>query len=187
MITGCVGNPLLALHGWEIPEYRDALLQDGISIAPRPNNTLAFVPEMEGQPACGRGGRNSGNRHNAAEGSKHIGRHGAGGHRRRSGEGAGSHPEGGLRGLAKADGHGDDGNGDEADRKSGRRGVHQHSSESGKASASPYVWEADAQELLTHVLLRYNHQQVVYLRRPVVVTWGDRLEDGSDIKKAKER
>ena len=30
-------------------------------------------------------------------------------------------------------------------------------------------------------------KQVVYLRRPVVVTWGEHLQDGSVLKHAKER
>ena len=34
----------------------------------------------------------------------------------------------------------------------------------GGGGAAPYVWEADAQELLTHLLHRYEHQQVVGLR-----------------------
>ena len=35
--------------------------------------------------------------------------------------------------------------------------------------------------------LRPVPQQVVYLRRPVVVTWGEHLQDGSVLKHAKER
>ena len=53
--------------------------------------------------------------------------------------------------------------------------------------SQPFVWEADAQELLTHILRRYEHEQVVYLRRPVVVKWGDHLQEGSPLKQAKER
>ena len=149
MIAGCVASPLLSLLGWEMPEYRHALKQQGISIAPRANNTMAFMPEMVGQPSCSHGGRHRGGRHHRHRGA-------AGGH---GGEGS------------KA--------GDEARRKL-------HATE-GDEPSGPYVWEADAQELLTHVLRQYGHEQVVYLRRPVVVNWGEHLQDGSEVKRAKER
>ncbi|GAX78830.1 hypothetical protein CEUSTIGMA_g6267.t1 [Chlamydomonas eustigma] len=49
-----------------------------------------------------------------------------------------------------------------------------------------FVWEADAQELMQHVLHQIKHEQVVYLRRPVIVDWGH-PQDGSELKHAKER
>jgi hypothetical protein len=77
------------------------------------------------------------------------------------GESGGSHA-GGMKGIRMR-------------RRGGRVGVEE-----------PFVWEADAQELMQHVLHQISHEQVVYLRRPVVVDWGH-PQDGSELKNAKER
>lgn len=175
-MMGCVSGPSLAILPWEWEEFKSALSGQGRLVEPSANNTVALMRHMKDQEPCQAISRGPGHGSRRKERTR-FGV--AGGHR---GHEAGSVVDGET--LVGSVDHMTD---HMTDHMSGERGRSLFQASGDKVNTggerlgmTGYVWEADARELMNH-LRSYEHEDIVYLRRPILVNWGEHLLGNSNV------